>query len=152
LGWERVSLGSGPSGVRSSAPRSLRSPARGTTGGFWPGSSSRVLLSLWSCSASSAWRPAATLLSRKLPPEYPFHRRTGAFYLSCPARGDARSAHGLAGGARRIERCWTEPLVGGRGPRPMDFLLAPPTASLVSTSPSPLSQARSRSAITRGPL
>src|SRR5262249_840799 len=39
-------------------------------------------------------------------------RSTGAFYASCPAVVGCTCPHHLAGGARRIERCWTEPLVG----------------------------------------
>ena len=45
------------------------------------------------------------------------------------------------GGAGQIEPCWTELLVGSRLPRPMDFRFAPPTASPLSMSPLPLSQA-----------
>src|SRR5436190_21417520 len=72
---------------------------------------------------------------------YVVHYITRAFYASCPAIVDATVTRGLPGGARRIERRWTEPLVGDRAPSPMDFLSSVSTRCVVSTSLPPLPQA-----------
>jgi hypothetical protein len=53
--------------------------------------------------------------------------KTRAFYASCLAVLGGAFLRRLVGGARRLERCWTEPLVGDPAPRrPMGFLSAPP--------------------------
>jgi hypothetical protein len=58
---------------------------------------------------------------------------------------------GRTGGARRIERCWTKPLVGARKPSPaMDFLSPTATMSLPCTTPADAPQALSRAGFHRG--